>query len=87
MYNSITEQEEKELKILCKTDLYIDFVVCLNEKTLIGIDIVYDGYCDVPREKIDLLKDYKVNNFYQVKAEWILSNYGQQENIQCKKLL
>tara|TARA_Y100000992_G_C21259819_1_gene490628 strand:+ start:117 stop:1433 length:1317 start_codon:yes stop_codon:yes gene_type:complete len=87
MYNSITEQEEKELKILCKTDLYIDFVVCLNEKTLIGIDIVYDGYCDVPREKIDMLKDYKVNNYYQVKAEWILSNYGQQENIQCKKLL
>ena len=54
---------------------------------LIGIDIVDNDYPNVPNEKINALKKYKVTNYYQVKAEWILSNYGHQDIIECKKLL
>jgi hypothetical protein len=86
-FNSISEEEQKNIKYLDNAEYCIDLVVCLNNKTLIGIDIVYNDYPDVAPEKINALKKYKVNNYYQVKAEWILSNYGPQDNIECKKLL
>jgi hypothetical protein len=86
-FNSISEEEQKNIKYLDNAEYCIDLVACLNNKTLIGIDIVYNDYPDVSAEKINALKKYKVNNYYQVKAEWILSNYGIQDNIECKKLL
>ena len=86
-FNNISEEEQKNIKYLDTAEYCIDLVACLNNKTLIGIDIVYNDYPDVATEKINVLKKYKINNYYQVKAEWILSNYGHQDNIECKKLL
>ncbi len=64
----------------------IDFVVCLNNKN-IGFDILYPGYENVPTNKINILKKNKVKNFYQVKADWILSNYDIPKYIEAEKIL
>lgn len=64
----------------------VDFVVCLNNKN-IGFDILYPGYENVSTNKLTILKKYKVKNFYQVKADWILSNYDIPKYIEAEKLL
>ena len=86
-FNNVEEKFEKECKNINNPITTIDFVVHLKENITLGIDVVYNDFPNIPEEKIELLRNNHVNNYYQVKAEWILSNYGCQKNIVCKKLL
>ena len=54
--NNLSEEEQKNIKYINSAEYFIDLVACLNNKTLIGIDIVYNDYPDVTTEKINALK-------------------------------
>jgi|UniRef100_A0A6C0ISQ7 hypothetical protein len=82
----VTEENIKDISYIEDPLATIDLVVYIN-KRFVGFDIVYPGYENVPKKKIELLNKCKVTDYYQIKAEWILSKSKHTTQLDALKLL